>query len=257
MNLDFEKSLTYIGKDTQWVNKLLAGSGIILAAFAVFILPIFVLILSNSATATILSFVLCFIFSVVLSFALAGYVAETANKRINYQNSILPDWNDFGRFIVTGLKYFVGYFLYCLPLIIASCIYFFLLAVTMSGYHIHSASHQAVPFILLTLLGALLLLFYILVIVFCPLMMCNFFKNLKILSFVDFKEAFSLVKDNAGNYFVLILLFIALSVMMQILCSVLAITVVGLILIPVAYFYTYLVMAEICAQFVLSAKDKE
>ena len=257
MNLDFEKSLTYISKDNQWVNKLLAGAGILLAIFAVFLLPILVFIVTNSAIVMMLSFGLCFIFSVILSFAVSGYIAETANKRINYQNSVLPDWNDFGRFIVTGLKYFAGYFLYILPLIIACSVYFFLLAVTMSGYHTHSAAQQAVPFLFMVVLGALLLMFFILVIVFCPLMMCNFFKDLKILSFVNFKDAFVLLKDNVSNYFVLILLFIALSVLIQILCTVLTITIVGLILMPVVYFYIYLVVAEITAQFVLSAKDKE
>ncbi len=257
MNLDFEKSLTYITKDTQWVNKLLAGSGILLATFAIFVLPVFVFVFTNSGAASIFSFVLCFVFSFVLSFALAGYIAETANKRINYQNSILPDWNDFGRFLVTGIKYFAGYFIYILPLVIASMVYFVLLGIVMSGYHLNPSANHAAGFILMTLLGALLLLFFIMVMIFCPLMMCNFFKDLKILSFVNFKEAYSLLKDNIGNYFVLILLFIALSVLVQFVFSFLAITVVGLILIPVVYFYTYLVMAEITAQFVLSAKDRE
>ncbi len=257
MNLDFEKALTYISKDTQWVNKLLAGSGILLATFAIFALPVFVFVFTDSGAASIFSFVLCFVFSFVLSFALAGYIAETANKRINYQNSILPDWNDFGRFLVTGIKYFAGYFIYILPLVIASMVYFVLLGIVMNGYHLNPAANHAAGFILMTFLGALLLLFFIMVMIFCPLMMCNFFKDLKILSFVNFKEAYSLLKDNIGNYFVLILLFIALSVLVQFVFSFLAITVVGLILIPVVYFYTYLVMAEITAQFVLSAKDRE
>ncbi len=257
MNLDFEKALTYMFKDPQWLNKLLAGTAVLFCSFAVLMLPIFVFIFTNSLSVTAFSTGLCSIFAFITVFAFTGYVVETANKRINYQNSMLPDWKDFGRFIVSGLKYSIGYFLYVLPLIIAGFVYLFLLSFVMIGYSAHTASHQVIPFFLITILGALLLLFFILVMVFAPLMMCSFFKDLKILSFVNFKEAFNLIKDNVSNYFVLILLFIALSVLMQFLFSILAITIVGIAFIPVAYFYACLISSEICAQFVLSSKDKE
>ena len=65
-----------------------------------------------------------------------------------------------------------------------------------------------------------------------------------------------MLKGNVGNYCILILLFLALSVMTQIVISILTITIAGIIFIPVLYFYTYLVAAELIAQFVLCAKEK-
>lgn len=253
MNLDFEKSLTYISKDPGWVNKLLAGSGILLATFAVYVIPLFAFLFSDSVVVGAGSFLLCFIFSLVMTLVIAGYFVQTGNRRINFANSFLPDWTEFGRMLVTGLKYFVGFFIYSLPIAILSLLFGFALAYVFAH---HNAFHPA-AFILLTAFGAFLLLFYILVMIFAPLMMANFFRNLKILSFVDFKGAFSMLKNNVGNYCVLILLFIALSVMTQLLFSVLTVTVIGIIFIPVGYFYAYLVAAELIAQFVIAAKENE
>ena len=187
MELDFEKSLTYISKDPGWANKLLAGSGISLAAVIVFIIPLFTYLFY---------FLPSFLFSVIF---LLSLIYVTAN---------------------------------------------------------HSSLHPT-AFIFLALLGAFTLLLYLLTCIFCPLMVANFFKDLKILSFINFKDAFGLLKGNVGNYCILILLFLALSVMIQVVFSLLLITIVGLIFLPVLYFYVYLVSAELTAQFVLCAKEKQ
>ena len=118
MNLDFEKSLTYISKEPGWVNKLLAGSGILLATFAVYMIPLFAYLFSDSLVVASSSFILCFIFSLILTLVIAGYFVQTGNRRINFANSFLPDWTEFGRMLVTGIKYFVGFFIYSLPVIL-------------------------------------------------------------------------------------------------------------------------------------------
>ena len=119
MKLDFEKALTFVTKDPAWVNKTFAGTGILLSIFAIFAVPlIMALFTPNCVVGTVVVFVLCFIVSCVLCCALAGYVCETANKRINYNYSVLPDWKDFGRHIVTGIKYFLGYFIYFIPVVL-------------------------------------------------------------------------------------------------------------------------------------------
>ena len=80
MELDFEKSLTYISKDPGWVNKLLAGAGIVLASFAIFIIPLFAYIFTESAAAGFGSFVLCFIFN--------GLLKVSNNRLIRGENKI-------------------------------------------------------------------------------------------------------------------------------------------------------------------------
>ncbi len=250
MELDFEKSLTYMSKDPGWVNKLLAGSGIVLAMYAVFIIPFFAYIITDSAAAGIASLLLCLICSAVLSLIMAGYYAQIVNRRINYSNTFLPDWNEFGKLIKTGLKYYVGSFIYYLPFVLLSFIFICCVAVAVDhGFHIAA-------FLLLTGFGAVCAVVGILTMLFVPLMMANFFRDLKILSFINFKSAFEMLKGNVGNYCILILLFIALSVLVQIIMSLLITTIVGIIFLPILYFYSYVVAAELVAQFVLCSKEK-
>ena len=253
MELDFEKSLTYISKDPGWVNKLLAGAGISLAGFAVFSIPLFAYLFSSSAIIAVLSFLLSFVCSIILYLLCTGYYAQTGSRRINFSNSFLPDWAELGKLLKTGLKYNIGLFIFILPVLIGSVIFLAALAYLIA----HKGLLHPAGFLFMTLLGAIVLLLHLLTYVFCPLMMANFFKDLKILSFVNFKEAFAMLKGNVGNYCILILLYLALSIMLQIAFSVLFMTIIGLIFVPVLYFYIYLVSAELTAQFVLCAKEKQ
>lgn len=256
MDLDFEKSLTYIAKDPQWGNKLLAGSGLIMAMVVVFLFPLFVVFL-GSVTAVLVSLAIAMIASFLIWFLISGYVCKAAHMRITEpENETMPDWKDFPELLRTGLKYFFGYFLFVMPVSIVFMAFcgLFLTGIITVGSQPHFPSGWMMFFAVL--LGAVALFLYVLTIFLLPLMMSNFFKNQKILSFVNFPEAFSMLKNNIGNYFILILLFVAVSMLVQIVASFLAATVIGLILLPILYFYTYMVIVELVAQFV-NATRKE
>lgn len=258
MKLDFEKALTFVAKDPAWVNKTLAGTGISFFIFAIFIIPLIVAAaFPKFPMAVIIVLALCFIFSIVMSCALAGYIAETANKRINYNNSILPDWKDFGRHCVTGLKYFIGFMVYCLPVVLVMLLFLLLYISSSVSLLVEPPINNVLGSLLIFCTGLLLFFVYVVLLVLCPLMMANFFKNLKIVSFFDFKDAFRMLKGNVSNYVVLLLLFVALNFIAQFLCMILAITIIGVIFLPFLYFYLYLVMADITAQFVLTTKVAE
>ncbi len=255
MNLDLEKALVYISRDPAWVNKLLAGSGILFAMYGIFIIPILLYAFSKSGVLFAISFITSFLISVFLCLIFSGFLAETCNKRINYNNSILPDWKNLGTMLVSGIKYFLGYFLYSVPILLLSFVFLFLIT-----FWIGSPSafdfQEVFIFILMVVLGATFLSFIIAYLVFCPLMMANFYKDLKILSFVNFKKAWSMLRGHAGSYFVVLLIFLAFSFLLQTVVSILAISIVGIIFIPVVYFYFYLVIIEIVAQFVLETKQE-
>ena len=256
MDLDFEKALTYIARDSQWVNKLLAGSGIILAAIVVFIFP-FAAILMGSVKSFSVMMILSCIISVVLWLAVSGYVCETAYRRIqNREDYTLPDWTKFGELIVLGFKYFLGYILYFVPLIVFGLIFmglFLLIGNPFTGFHHISGFSYGI----LVFACAVVLFLYILTLIFLPLMMSAFFADKKILSFVSYKKAANLIRGNVSNYVTLIVLFIALSILTSIITSILCVTVVGYILFPLIYMYIYFVISELCAQFVVSAKTEQ
>jgi len=255
MKLDLEKAFVYIFKDPSWTNKLIAGAGIVTIMYLFSLLPVFVYIVSMSIPLMTISLFLSFVVIFFLNCAVSGFVAETANKRINYRNSILPDWSKFGRLSLSGLKYFIGYFLYSVPVLIL-VVLFLVLFVFYLGQGLGIAGfNNTFVFMLMVLLGAIFLFSMVLYSIFFPLMMVSFYKDLKIISFVDFKSAFTLLKNNHSNYFVVILLFIAFNILFQIICSFLVVTILGAVLIPFLYFYMYLVVAEVLAQFILVARE--
>ncbi len=257
MDLDFEKALTYISKDMQWGNKLLAGSGLILATVAVFLIPA-LMIFSGMPAVFWTSLILALLVSAVLWIIVSGYVCETAHRRIkNPLEDTLLDWKNFGELFILGLKYMVGYLLYFIPFMIV-CGLFCTFCITgivslKNGFYAGSGF----SFISMVFWGAITLFLYIITMVFLPMVMTNFFKEKKILSFVNLKTAFSLVRHNVANYFVLILLFIAITVLTQIVFSLLSVTIVGVIFLPLLYMYAYYVIADLCAQFALTAEAKE
>ena len=255
MELDFEKSLTYIAKDPQWGNKLLAGSGLVLATFVIFLFPLLML-LTGSIPVVIFSLTIAMIASFAIWLIVSGYICKAVHLRITQpENDILPDWSNFGELFVTGAKYFFGYFLYVLPVCLTAflCGFLFIFGTVSSA---SSDGSGAFAFLFVVLLGAITLFLYVLTLLFLPLMMVNFFKNRKVLSFVNLKQGYEMLKNNVGNYFILILLFIAVGMIGQLICSVLFATIVGIILLPILYFYMYLVIVELTAQFVISSEKE-
>ena len=256
MNFDFEKALIYISKDSQWGNKLLAGGGLVLSTFAVFVFPLLAT-LSGSLLVVLLTFIPAIIFSVLIWLIISGYVCETAYRRIqNREDYTLPDWTKFGELIVLGFKYFLGYILYFVPLIVFGLIFmglFLLIGNPFTGFHHISGFSYGI----LVFACAVVLFLYILTLIFLPLMMSAFFADKKILSFVSYKKAANLIRGNVSNYVTLIVLFIALSILTSIITSILCVTVVGYILFPLIYMYIYFVISELCAQFVVSAKTEQ
>lgn len=249
MKMDFEKALTYISKDKSWPKKLLLGACILFSAFAVFIIPFVIGLIAHSAVGMLISVVICSVISMILFLSLSGYVLVSANNTIRKEDELLPEWSHFGCLILVGMKYFAGYFIYILPVLISGFIFSLIFGLSIMNGHSYSALSGSIMFLFLTLFGAVTFFLYILTAIFLPLMMTNFAKDLKILSFIDVKKAFTMLNNNIGNYFVLILLFIAIGVLGQIVCWFLSLTVIGLVLVPVLYFYLYLVVANIMAQF--------
>ncbi len=90
----------------------------------------------------------------------------------------------------------------------------------------------------------------------CMLMIGNFSVDMKILDFVNFKKAYAHIRDNWANYLILLLLLIALSLILQVGAFILALTIVGVIIIPAFMFYMYLVSADLVAQFMKTKREE-
>ncbi len=85
--MDFGKAFTFVFEDDEWITKLLIGGIINLV-------PVIGLIV------------------------VVGWMLEIGRRVASGGSEVLPDWSDFGIYLVRGLKAFVVVIVYALPVII-------------------------------------------------------------------------------------------------------------------------------------------
>lgn len=247
MEMDFEKAFSFITADKDWKKKITVGGTLSLLSVVLFILP-FIFLFAGAKNAFLPLLIICFISNLFLMLGLLGYPYIVAYNRINNVDEPLPEWCDFGKLIAAGIKFLIGYFLFSIPLSIAYGLVTSLFAAALISNDSGKAALGVLLFILIFVIIALTFVYTLISL----LMIANFAKDLKVLSFVNFKAAYCLIKNNWANYLILLLLVIAVNIILQLGACVLAITVIGLFFVPALVFYLQLVTAELLAQFVKS-----
>lgn len=96
--MDIGLALTYVFKDPQWIKKLLIAGAIVLVSVPFMIV--------------LIGFVGLFI--------VYGYAVATARNVILGIEQPLPEWTDFGAFLGSGFKAWIGTLVWSLPLIAIS-----------------------------------------------------------------------------------------------------------------------------------------
>ena len=149
----------------------------------------------------------------ILNFVTCGYLVEYLNRFINGQEHLGNIFQHGSKSFVTGFKYIVGVILLAIPFIILEIILYFIFAKSSS--------------LLYNLLGNILSLLYSIIIL---LMTINFAKSNKILSMVDFEEAYNLInsKDKVINFVILFVLTFVVQIVYSIPICIIAV-IAGLI----------------------------
>ena len=96
--MDIGLALTYVTRDPQWLKKVLIGGLIMLVS-----IPLSIVLVG------FLGF-----------FIVGGYGIAVTRNVIQGTEYPLPEWTDFGAFLTSGFKAFVGYMVWALPLIVLS-----------------------------------------------------------------------------------------------------------------------------------------
>ena len=86
--MDIGSAFTFVTQDEDWIKKILIAA--VLTMFG------------------------------IAGFIVMGWAMEIARRVINEEEELLPDWDDFGKYAINGLKYIVVVFVYALPLILIS-----------------------------------------------------------------------------------------------------------------------------------------
>jgi hypothetical protein len=169
--MDFGKAFTYVFDDQDWIKKVGIGALLML-------IPLLGQIM------------------------VGGYALEATKRVIRREERPLPDWTDFGSYIVMGLQVMVIGFVYALPIIlISACSQ----GLVFAGQEGGDDTLMSVAAIVSVCFGCLSLLYGVLIGLMVPAAMGNFAASEQFGAAFRFGEVFGLVKAAPGAY-VLVLL---------------------------------------------------
>lgn len=178
--MNYSKPLSFMFSDPKWVSKALL-------AVVVLFVPI-------------------------LNLAFIGYCIAVIRKSAKGWDE-LPEWDELGEKFLDGLKYYLAQLIYMLPIS--------LIVVGLSAMAVvpilatrSDSDGAAVLWVLygLIALGALSMisLYSVLVTIIQPALLIQYSKKGTFGSFFNFKEIFGIIGADAGNYFLMFLMTIAI-----------------------------------------------
>ena len=167
--MDYGKSFTYLFEDEKWISKFLVGVVISLVP--------------------------------IVNFATYGYMLQIVKNVRDSEEHPLPEWDDFGKLFVDGLKFLAGFLVYMAPVILLSfSISIFAIALDAVG-----ASGDAFG-VAMTLLTCLIILFSFLPLLLYPALYVQFAKDDQIGDMFKLNDMWNLIKADAGNYIIILLM---------------------------------------------------
>lgn len=227
--MELSKSFSYIWEDPRWQQKLMIGTGVIIAS-------------------TIFSFVLIGIIGFLI---FAGYTIRLLQNVRDGQTYPLPEWDQWGEDLARGAKLAVAFIIWSLPMLIL------LIPSVIGGVMSDSRSDstQFVGAMLLICGNCLSMLYGLLLAVVMPGISIAFAKDEQLTSALQFREIIEWTRENIGQVLVVTLVYIAASVALSLVGSIVGVLLclVGLVItIPLATLLTGLVQYHLYGELAYS-----
>ena len=183
--MEISKSISFITEDPRWQQKLMIGTGVIIAS-------------------AILSSVLIGVIGYII---FAGYCVRLVKNVRDGQTYPLPEWDQWGEDLACGFKLAVAWLVWSLPLIVLSIPPFIGGAISDS----RSESAQFIGVMLLICGGCLNVLYGILLAAVSPGITIAFAKDEQITSALHYREIIAWTRENIGQVLVVTIVVIAAS----------------------------------------------
>ncbi|MCL4264648.1 MAG: DUF4013 domain-containing protein [Anaerolineae bacterium] len=187
--MDIGQAFGYISEDKQWTKKLLLGAvigAIPIANFAIFGYQI----------------------------QIARNVAAAMAQPEADAGSPLPDWNDFGRLLTDGLRFFAAIFIFMLPVfVLVGCMSVGLILLTANQPEAFSSSSAPPPpefFALFGLMFACVMPYSLLVYAVWPMFGIQIARRSSVGSCLQFGEMWRLVRAQPTDYLLIVLILFGL-----------------------------------------------
>lgn len=193
----------------------------------------------------------------ILNFAGTGYMVEHTDNVKKGADVPMPNWDNLGNLFMLGLKLVVVFFIYALPIIALSCILTLVaggMAAITSGASNDAEAAAGAGFGIVSLaISCLSIVYAVFFLYLYPALFIQFARAKDIAPCLRLGEVFAIARKNSGDYILIFLALIGVSLVFSIIATVLAITVVGLcLLIPLGLLatpYLNVVIAHLCGQY--------
>jgi uncharacterized membrane protein len=185
--MDFGKSFVFMFQDPHWFRKVLIGTLLILAAI-------------------LFSWILIGLVALIL---VLGYAQVTLRNVLDGQEHPMPEWGDWGDFLVRGLKLVVAMLIWLLPIFIL--IVPMMLGSSLLGNQINSGAAGAGGGVLIACSSCLMLLWGIFVALISPAIYVRLAAFDRFSAAFEVGELWSFTTGNIGNVILALLLLLLVS----------------------------------------------
>ncbi len=221
--MDFGKAFTFMFEDPNWLRKLGIGTlvglaGIVFTPLLIGVIPIIILL---------------------------GYTLDTLRNVMDGREQPLPEWEDWGGFLLRGFRLLAALFVWGLPAILASIPLALGSALADQG-----RGTEAVGIILIVCSSCLLILWGLFITLISPAIYARLARLERFSAAFEFGKIWAFTRDNIGNVIIAILLTWVAGLIASLIAGLgLIALLIGIIVtIPFASLWQYLVQAHLFGQ---------
>jgi hypothetical protein len=223
--MDFGKAFTFMFQDDHWLAKL--GIGTLLVLVGIFLAPMLI--------------------GIVPLIIVTGYsLVALDNVRLGHEHP-LPEWQDWGRFFMLGLKAFVALFVWALPLFVG---FVPVLAGSVLSDNGNSNGAGAIAALLIICGSCMMFLWGLFIALLTPAIYARLAATGRLAAAFELGRIWEFTRDNLGNVIIAILLVWLAGIIAAVLgmLGFMLLCVGALLTIPLASLWQYLVQAHLFGQ---------
>ena len=250
MAISLGDAINSVTEDEKWVTKVLIGGFITIPA-AIAGMGMHAQSLSTGMK------VFCIILYLLFGSLLTGFLLSSGNKMLNTDSNTMGEWFEKD-IILKGLKFIFSYFVYWIVMTVIYTV-LSLVCILVCGLILGSIYYlinlllnidaKLISYIIGVVFGTFIILLSLYLMQFVNAALVCYYKNLKFGDLMALKKQYNIVMENKHAAWTLVGKEILFGLLFGLVILVLAITIVGIFLLPFVYFAAYVIMVNLYAQY--------
>ena len=222
--MDFGKAFTFMFADPNWLRKL--GIGTLVGLLGIVLMPILI--------------------GVIPLIMVMGYTLDALRNVAEGKEFPMPEWNEWGNFLIRGLKLIVAFFVWSLPLLLVGIPLG--LGAAFAGNQ--SDAGPAIGALLMVCASCLTFLWGLFLLLISPAIYIRLAVTGRLGAAFEIGKLGALTRDNLGNVILALLLVFVAGLIAAVVGSLgmLLLCVGFLVTVPLATLWQYLVQAHLFGQ---------